>query len=157
MSDDFFPERGERRSGLHDLPEFAADPALWSRIVEARSQAAARRWRLRAFGAAAAAVVATLALGWPRPGPDVRYSTAPEIESRALENEWRDLAGVDSQASGGFHRLRFIDASLQSAYDRGAAPDELAPLWRQRNEALKNLIWQFRNAGDRSADAITRI
>ena len=33
-----------------------------------------------------------------------------------------------------------IDTALQSAYDRGARADELQPLWKQRNDALRGLI-----------------
>jgi hypothetical protein len=40
---------------------------------------------------------------------------------------------------------------LQSAYDRGAGSDELAPLWQQRNEALRGLILVAQ------ADTVTRI
>jgi hypothetical protein len=50
-----------------------------------------------------------------------------------------------------------IDATLQAAYDRGARADELAPLWHQRNEALRGLITQFQTSGAHEASAITRI
>jgi hypothetical protein len=40
---------------------------------------------------------------------------------------------------------------LQSAYDRGAEGDELAPLWKERNEALRGLILTAQ------ADTVTRI
>jgi len=36
--------------------------------------------------------------------------------------------------------LRAVELALQQAYDRGAAVDELLPLWQQRNDVLSNLI-----------------
>jgi hypothetical protein len=36
--------------------------------------------------------------------------------------------------------LRLIDLELQTAYDRGATANELIPLWKLRNEALRELI-----------------
>ncbi len=48
-------------------------------------------------------------------------------------------------------RLYMIDAALQAAYDRGAQPDELQPLWKQRNDALRGLILIART------DEVTRI
>ena len=63
-------------------------------------------------------------------------------ESQKLEREWQALAPAPAgiRPSASIARLQVIDAALQAAYDRGARADELAPLWKQRNEALRGLI-----------------
>jgi hypothetical protein len=72
-------------------------------------------------------------------------------ESQALENEWRALAPASARPTSDIARLYLIDAALQAAYDRGAEADELQPLWKQRNEALRGLILTA------STDTVTRI
>ncbi|HJT98660.1 MAG TPA: hypothetical protein VJ696_10135, partial [Rhodanobacteraceae bacterium] len=99
--------------------------------------------------AAAAAVVVAALIVVPRPRTDTGLVDG-ERESQTLEQEWRTLAPVPHPAAG-LARLHMIDAALQAAYDRGAAADELTPLWRQRNDALRGLIVSAR------ADAVTRI
>ena len=58
---------------------------------------------------------------------------------------------VGTTDAAGTARLHMIDAALQAAYDRGAAPAELKPLWQQRNDALRGLILVAQN------DEVTRI
>ncbi len=124
------------------LPEFTPDPALWSRISAA--QRARQRRRRGLFGAGGAAVAAALfaaVLVLPRaPAPDARIDAvaAGERESRALEAEWLRVAAEARPLPTA--RLRAIDAALQAAYDRGARADEVAPLWQQRNQALRGLL-----------------
>lgn len=124
------------------LPVFAPGPALWPRIAAARRrQVRARRWRL-AGAAAAAAFGAALVLALPRPAT---VSDSPlaagQRESQALESEWRSLSATREAARDGTTRLRMIDASLQSAYDRDAPATELTELWQRRNAALRQLIF----------------
>lgn len=136
---------------LAQLPEFGANPDLWSRIVaaHAKQRPAPRRYRWIAV-AAAAAVVAGVILTLPRTKTET-VALEGQRESQALENEWRALAPASARPTGDIARLYLIDAALQAAYDRGAQADELQPLWKQRNEALRGLILTA------STDAVTRI
>lgn len=136
---------------LAELPEFSADADLWSRIVaaHAKQQPARRHYRWIA-AAAAAAVVAGVVLTLPRTKTE-SIALEGQRESQALENEWRALAPASARPSGDIARLYLIDAALQAAYDRGAQADELQPLWKQRNEALRGLILTART------DTVTRI
>lgn len=133
---------GEMKRSLDvtKLPEFAPDPALWSRIVAAH-EARRRRRRLGGAGLAIAAAVFAAVLLVPR-APLVPTGldavAAGERESRLLEDEWLRLAADARPLPSA--RLRALDAALQAAYDRGAPGSEVAPLWRQRNEALRGLI-----------------
>jgi hypothetical protein len=140
---------------LAELPEFAPDAGLWSRIVATQaktSSASARRARPRwPFATAAAAAIAIVAVAV---GP--RIDRAPRLsegqrESETLEREWQALAPTAIHASANVARLHVIDAALQSAYDRGARTDELQPLWKARNDALRGLIL---TAG---SESVTRI
>jgi hypothetical protein len=72
-------------------------------------------------------------------------------ESQTLEREWQALSPASARPAAGLARLHVIDTALQSAYDRGAQADELQPLWKQRNDALRGLILSVRT------DTITRI
>jgi len=85
----------------------------------------------------------------PKPGEPVTLD-GPR-ESQALEREWQALTPASARPSADLARLRIIDAALQSAYDRGAGSEELAPLWKERNEALRGLILVAQ------ADTVTRI
>jgi hypothetical protein len=139
------------------LPEFAPGPGLWQRIeVAQRRQVRGRRWRLGGLAAAAAMIagVAVL-LQHPATQPLQQDTLAGQRESQTLENEWQQLAG--GAARGGTTHLRVIDAALQAAYDRGAAPDELAPLWQERNQALRGLIERFQHSTSHDVLAVTRI
>ncbi|HEY0179254.1 MAG TPA: hypothetical protein VGC30_06445 [Dokdonella sp.] len=156
MNDDAFPAR-DGGFDARRLPEFAPSPQLWPRIVAARRrQQRARRWRLG--GAAAAAVGACAAAAWlALPAPLAqRDVAADQRESRRLEREWRDLAGAERSAAAAFASVRLIDAALQAAYDRGARPEELVPLWQRRNETLRGLIGYVRGAA-MDAPVVVRI
>jgi len=151
-----------QRMDLGRLPVFAPPATLWPRIAAAQAlrERQARQRRL-AFGGIGGAVAAALfgaaVLLLPQRAPAPQAVADDQRESRTLESQWRQLAGSASPSPGGLSRLRLIDATLQSAYDRGARADELAPLWRQRNEALRGLITQFQASGAHEASAITRI
>ena len=126
------------RALLARLPEFEPDPRLWSRIVAARR----RRQRVR-LGWVATGLAATLAavtvmprLGAERGADDL---ASWQQRSQALEREWR-ARGADTGDARARAQLRLIDGELQAAYDRAAAASELAPLWRQRSEALHDLL-----------------
>ncbi|MEP7044480.1 MAG: hypothetical protein ABI843_15550 [Dokdonella sp.] len=153
----------KRTVDFSQLPVFPPSVDLWRRIAAAQAlrQRRVRRWRISigAGGAVAAAIIGVVVLTLPQwmssPSP---YAVADDQrESRTLESQWQHLAAASSPNPGGLSRLRLIDATLQAAYDRGARTDELAPLWRQRNEALRGLIAQFRTPGAHDASAITRI
>lgn len=124
------------------LPEFEPDPALWSRIQSARSQLLRRRQRKRwlAVSLAAAAllcvaIVSRVQLGLSQ-SEDVAFW---QEHSQSLEQEWLAMSRStpDPRART---ELRLIDLELQTAYDRGATEGELIPLWKLRNEALRELI-----------------
>lgn len=126
------------------LPVFAPSPALWPRIVAARRRA--QRWRLAGL-AAAAAFGAALVLALPRPTVSDSPLAAGQRESQTLESEWRSLSAARDAATRGTTRLRMIDATLQSAYDREAPAAELTELWQLRNAALRQLILGLRDQG----------
>jgi hypothetical protein len=138
---------------LAGLPVFAPDAELWSRIAaaHAKRRARPRRWiaAVAAVAAAAAAIVVVPRLTGTKPGEPLALEG--QRESQALEREWRSLTSASARPSVDLARLRLIDAALQSAYDRGAGGDELAPLWKERNEALRGLILTAQ------ADTVTRI
>lgn len=126
------------RAVLANLPEFEPDPRLWSRIVAARR----RRQRVR-FGWISAGLAATLAAGLVLPRIAIERGAADlaswQRQSQALEREWQARATGDGDARARA-QLRLIDGELQAAYDRAATASELTPLWRQRSEALHDLI-----------------
>lgn len=128
---------------LAELPVFeSAD--LWPRIrAEHERRQRARGLRRLTAIAAAAAVVAAVIVAVPRPQPDAQLVEG-QSESRTLEREWQALPSAAARPAAGLARLHMIDAALQAAYDRGAEADELSPLWRQRNEALRGLILSAR-------------
>lgn len=145
----------------NQLPYFEADAALWPRIVAAQQQRVSRkRWQLGAFGAAAAAAVFAVVLVGPLHRPldagDGGFAIAAQRESQSLESEWLRLTAAGNAASG-TSRVRVIDAELQAAYDRGANKDELAPLWQQRNDALRGLIAGMQAGATNRVASITRI
>lgn len=136
---------------LAELPDFSPDADLWPRIVAAHAKRQPARRRYRWFAvAAAAAVVAGVILTLPRTKTE-SIALEGQRESQALESEWRALAPASVRPTGDIARLYLIDAALQAAYDRGAQADELQPLWKQRNEALRGLILTART------DTVTRI
>lgn len=132
---------------LAELPVFEPDGALWSRIEAAHAHAKKpatkpQRRPLRlaiGFATAAALVVAVIAT-LPRGGIEPAVVDG-QRESQTLESEWRTLPpAAATRPAAGIARLHMIDAALQAAYDRGAEPAELKPLWQQRNDALRGLI-----------------
>lgn len=132
---------------LAELPVFEPDGALWSRIEAAHERAKKpatkpKRRPLRlalGFATAAALVVAVIAT---LPRNEVEPALVDgQRESQTLESEWRTLTPAAAmRPAAGIARLHMIDAALQAAYDRGAEPAELKPLWQQRNDALRGLI-----------------
>lgn len=145
---------------LQRLPVFAPDPALWSRLQAARTtqMRSRRRWHagVAAVTTMAAAVCAAILLTpQVEPLPAMQQAVAADQrESRKLQSEWLRVAERTTPARPAA-RLRAIDASLQAAYDRGAPAEELAPLWQQRNRALRGLIERAHDGG--FANSTTRI
>ncbi|GAA0712342.1 hypothetical protein [Dokdonella soli] len=144
---------------LQRLPVFAPDPALWPRVAALQQRhLRAQRWRHGGFALAAAAAVCAAVIGLPRPQPSLQQELAAgQRESQVLESEWQRLASPARPDVAGMMRVRLIDAALQSAYDRGAGANELAPLWRQRNQALRGLIATLHDTNTTDALAVTRI
>lgn len=114
---------------------------LWPRIAAAHLQRLRHRRvrRLAGFGLAAAAVAA-VALAVPawlmKSAPAVDWQAraqALEIQLNAVTARSDNSGVVDTE-------LARIDAALQSAYDRGAAKNELVPLWKQRSDLLGALL-----------------
>ncbi|MET0232841.1 MAG: hypothetical protein ABW186_18060 [Rhodanobacteraceae bacterium] len=145
---------------LAELPVFEPDTALWSRIASAHEMARKpvapimrrRPWRLAAGFATAAALVVAVIATLPRDNVEPASIVEGQRESQTLESEWRELTPVAmTRPAAGIARLHMIDAALQAAYDRGAEPAELKPLWQQRNDALRGLILVART------DEVTRI
>ncbi len=138
MPVDIRPAR--RRELLSGLPQFDPDPRLWARIEDVHRRRVRERrvaWRWLSSGLAAA-LVAVVVLPH-RSGPHVDDLAAWQQRSQALEREW--LARTRAAGNTRLHaRLLGIDDRLQAAYDRGADDAELAPLWKQRIEALDDLI-----------------
>ena len=140
---------------LGGLPEYDPRPDLWSRIQFVHQ----RRKRRRRHGAWMAGMLASAALLLvalvPRSPQVVPVTAEPgdwQARSHALEREWQ-------ASSPGFMdpryraELRLIDAQLQAAYDRGAKPHELVPLWKLRSEALQELV----RSDNGRVRAVTRI
>lgn len=142
---------------LGRLPEHEPDPALWARIQAVRAGQRRRRRRQRGawfgLGLAAAAMLSVVVFSrYPVSDGQAGELASSREHSRSLEAQWRAMAGSPADPRSRAE-LRLIDAELQSAYDRGAAEEELVPLWKLRIAALQDLI---RNDSDRM-QAITRI
>ena len=120
--------------------------ALWSRIEKAHGRKRRRRNLSRVAGAGV--IVAVLAIAMTagvRLLPHSRSNVDWEARAQALELQLRTVAEGNGMlrtvASDDMRvELRRVDLSLQSAYDRGAREDELAPLWKRRSELLNTLI-----------------
>jgi len=114
---------------------------LWPRIAAAHLQRLRRRRvrRLAGYGLAAAAVVA-VALAVPawlvKSAPAVDW----QARAQALEVQLDAMAARSDNNGVVDAELARIDAALQSAYDRGAAKNELVPLWKQRSDLLGALL-----------------
>ena len=132
----------EAQPMLLQLPEFDPDPALWSRIQASRLQLVRRRQRNRwlATGLSLAALLCVVAVSRYQLGlPQSDAVAVWQSRSQMLEQE---LLSVSRSTSDPRARteLRLIDLELQTAYDRGAPASELIPLWKLRNETLRELI-----------------
>jgi hypothetical protein len=120
--------------------------ALWSRIEQAHVRKRRRRTIARVAGAGmAVAVVAVALTAGGRLISHSRSNVDWEARAQALELQLRTVAEGNGMlrtvASDDMRvELRRVDLSLQSAYDRGAREDELAPLWKRRSELLNTLI-----------------
>jgi len=114
---------------------------LWPRIAASHLQRQRRRrvQRVAAFGLAAAAVLA-VALAVPawlmKSAPAVDW----QARAQALEVQLNAMAARNDNNGVVDTELARIDAALQSAYDRGAATNELVPLWKQRSDLLGALL-----------------
>ncbi len=130
------------------LPASAAahvPPAdLWPRIAAAhRNRRRQRRWRQLTAGGGALALIAALTV-WIAAR---QYTAAPAIDwqarAQALELQLDALpmpAANDPMARLAESELAHLDGNLQAAYDRGAAPRDLDPLWQRRSELLDALL-----------------
>ncbi|HNR90823.1 MAG TPA: hypothetical protein PKO41_00220 [Dokdonella sp.] len=137
---------------LHELPEFEPEPRLWLDITAThRSRQRRRRQVLVGSGLALVASLVALVVLPPRGLSPASELDLWQARSQALEHQWQTLASLRGDARLRA-QLRLIDGELQSAYDRGAGADELAPLWKQRSDALLDLI----NRGS-DATALTRL
>ncbi len=106
------------RARLSQLPEEAPPPSVWLALQATHAQLHPRRrpQRLRYVAAAAAAVLMLLApLLWVR---QPALNPPPIPDDRAAQ-------------------LRSLDRELQLLYLDGASDAELAPLWRQREDLLR--------------------
>jgi hypothetical protein len=137
---------------LAELPVYAPSSDLWPRIAAAH--ASSRRTRRPRYQWAAIAAAVAVVVGAVMIVPRAERGsvlTEGQRESQTLEREWQAISPAGSRPAAGLARLHVIDTALQSAYDRGAQADELLPLWKQRNDALRGLILTART------DTITRI
>lgn len=128
---------------LAGLPEFDPPPQLWARIEAAHARRLRQR-RVTRWSAAAAVVLGIaglVAVTPPPPPPSARPSALVQLErqSQELEQVYAGLAQPFSPLESEVE-LHAIETALQQAYDRGAAAEELAPLWQQRNAVLSSLI-----------------
>ena len=117
---------------------------LWPRIATTH---AARRWqrrrrRLAAVGSGLVlvAVLVFSTSAW-------RHAATPVIDwqarAQALELQLDTLpspVASDPMARLTDSELAHLDRHLQAAYDRGAAPRDLDPLWQRRSELLDALL-----------------
>lgn len=147
------------RFGLQQLPVFTPDPGLWPRVMAGQlRQQRARRWKRGVACMAVAVLVcdAVVLLPGPQLLPQQAVITG-QRESRALESQWLQVMNSTANGTPNLSSVRMIDADLQAAYDHGAGARAIAPLWRQRNEVLRGLIAQRRDADVHSAPDVTEI
>jgi hypothetical protein len=145
---------------LARLPEFDPTGAGWLGVMAARRARAGMRRRRAATGfAVAAAAMLALAIALPlrvvAPGADVDDALATQVQrSRRLEQDLSRARGAGGNVAliAVEADLARVDGALQAAYDRGAGPVELEPLWRERTAALETLL-----AGYRHPDTLIRI
>ena len=117
---------------------------LWPRIASAH---AARRWQRRRRRLAAAggvlSVVAVLlftAASWRRASiPMIDWQARAQALELQLDSLPTPVAN-DPMARLAESELANLDHHLQAAYDRGAAPRDLKPLWQRRSQLLNALL-----------------
>lgn len=123
---------------------------LWPRIAATHLTRRRQRQRQRlAVAGGALALVAALtftASTW-------RHATAPAIDwqarAQALELQLDALptpTASEPLARLAESELAHLDGNLQAAYDRGAPPRDLGPLWQRRSELLDALLSVRRQA-----------
>jgi hypothetical protein len=135
------PELSLKALRLAALPEFDPPPQLWARI-DAEHRRRQQRGRVLRWGSGLAAMLALAAVIALAPRPQTAAANPlAQLERRSQELE-QAYAGLSQAASPleNEAELRAVELALQHAYDRGAAVDELLPLWQQRNDVLSNLI-----------------
>lgn len=131
-------------------PAFVPSAELWPRIVAAHhARRRRRRWQL--VGALGFGTVLALLGAWSllRVGQPIDW----QARAQALEVELDTLpvTGRGTVPTAETELAR-IDAALQAAYDRGAHPEEVGPLWKARSELLDALL-----AAHRQQVQLTRI
>jgi hypothetical protein len=121
---------------------------LWPRIAATHLTRRRQRQRLAVAGGALALVAAlTFTAGtW-------RHAATPAIDwqarAQALELQLDALptpAASEPLARLAESELAHLDGNLQAAYDRGAPPRDLGPLWQRRSELLDALLSVRRQA-----------
>lgn len=122
-----------------DTAHLAAD--LWPRIAAAhlarQRRRRAQRWTAVAFAAAAAFAAVVVVPPWlAKPAAAVDW----QARAQALEMQLNALSAPSDAGDIVDTELARIDDALQAAYDRGAAANELAPLWKQRSDLLSALL-----------------
>ena len=112
------PEQLQRL--LESMPEAPVPDSLWPRVREQRRRQLRRR-RIGTGLASTALAALLLVSAWPdRPTRSPGPAAQPPV-----------LAG-----HGTDERVRALDQALQTAYERGASDDEVAPLWEARRALL---------------------
>jgi hypothetical protein len=128
----------ERLPAGAETAHLSAD--LWPRIATAHLQRQRRRRVQRFLGtgmAAAALLTVAFVIPWQaKPGSPVDW----QARAQALEIQLNTLSAPRDGNNVLDAELARIDAALQSAYDRGAATNELVPLWKQRSDLLGALL-----------------
>jgi len=124
-----------------------ANDRVWSRI--ATTYRRRRRQRaLRLVGGALVLSSCLIVTGLVYlPGSAGRADINWQARAQALELQLDALSSAGSSAAPASamdvslqSSLSRLDSRLQAAYDRGAAPDELSSLWKQRSELLSDLL-----------------
>ena len=144
---------------LRQLPEFTPDAGLWPRVL-ARQLRSRRVQRVnRGAFAAVALLFACAAIMWlPHPVLSLQQQiVAGQHESSALEDQWQRIARSAPSVTASLTRVHMIDADLQAAYDHGAGLEDIATLWRQRNEVLRGLVARKHGANTHVTASVTRI
>lgn len=117
---------------------------LWARIETTHQIRRVRRRSHRILGTTlTCALTGVFALGYlqmrqPREHIDWQArAEALELQLHTLQHDTRGGANGTGEVEV---ELGAIDHSLQSAYESGAQPNDLAALWKRRSELLDTLI-----------------